>query len=1219
MINEEELRISNKSYINKDFASIYPEVVEFIQKETTRWDPETSNESDPGVIILKVICFIADKLNYNIDKNVLENYMLSATQESSMRKLCDMLGYAMKYFVAPETKLTLTYTDELTSPIKFNALGTVFTSTNDDTNISFISTRDVTLSKQNEVQTVPVIQGVLRELKVNTSGDVTSNNIDKPLIQLINLDDNNRVYFPETNVAENGVFILDSTLTGEFWEVKKTLNDVVPLTKCFKFGFDSSRDLPYIEFPKDIASIIGNGLYIRYIVTDGIAGNVSANVINALDSDDSESWSALKESNENAESNLYVRNYSATINGMDPETINEAYNNFKRIIGTFNTLTTCRDYANAIYSLFDEDGVFPLVSNVQVSDRRSDINYSKRVMSHDELGDVIINKTDASKLNAYELCCYPLAPIYTFTDTNQYNKSFTPLTTSGRTITSEIASGIEKYKTISHDYKILDDEDIYAFKNKLKLECYLTPTYKVNAYEAVDIDTNVINQLIKDFNSREVDYGYKIPFESLYDSIKKSDKRINYVSLFEPELTTYVLTRDGDEIELLSSSGKDYYVSLLAKNILNGNISLFNYDDRFNFELGQEKISGKDMINEKVESITSELSLTLTSGVDTPLYKNEALQFIAPNTLTELTIPAYCYFRFVSTTHTESNPILANTVYEIRPGEDLYISYTENDIVKTSHYVEGDIIKPVGFNLFNTPNQKTSSPRSTFQRVNEIDPSQEYFFSLGASESIEIQKINKVVLTTKTKCYWLRNNAENRLFTNDEWDNITNTGTAILKEGEYFFYTDAAETQLISLGSGTTITSKLLTLKTITADVVDISDVLESGMLALKDKWKVITLTPSVPLTVQENNILTLTEGDIVKANNGSITVTSTLTPLPSGTTITYSIDGGEPQQLYNMDITNGEWQVRSKLHINVSKNEPQIINEGIDNVSNRQSVTFNLDGGSSVVLNASGQHFNLNTEMHNEGGIIDTTVIVKDESGQEITTYPVTMYCYNVAVDGDDNPQTPERDLNDYAYYALNSDVGEEYEFVLPTVENNATRENAIMMIYVYKTNTGDAGNVTLTLSNGAYECQAFNPVTDDYQSSMTLNNGINVIDLHRLSSSDVTTMTLTNSGVDGALTIGTLDFYSGLNDYLGIEDFVEKTGSQSITKASVEKDLMDAIRDDDFYYNCKIDNSKAIESISLISPHALYDANNVANKFTISQIDFKNSVIDIVKTSKK
>ena len=110
MINEKEILISGKSYTKKDFAQIYPEQIDLIKSLTNKWNPEESNESDPGVVLIKSNAFIGDKINYNIDKNILESFMPSATQETSMRNLCEMNGYYPKYYRAAETTITLMYT-----------------------------------------------------------------------------------------------------------------------------------------------------------------------------------------------------------------------------------------------------------------------------------------------------------------------------------------------------------------------------------------------------------------------------------------------------------------------------------------------------------------------------------------------------------------------------------------------------------------------------------------------------------------------------------------------------------------------------------------------------------------------------------------------------------------------------------------------------------------------------------------------------------------------------------------------------------------------------------------------------------------------------------------------------------------------------------------------------------------------------------------------------
>ena len=91
ILNTDNL-ISNLSYTEKDFQVIYPALLDLVRKLTSKWDPSASNESDPGVLLLKLNAIIADKLNYNIDKNVLECFPVSVTQDQNARQLFEQLG-----------------------------------------------------------------------------------------------------------------------------------------------------------------------------------------------------------------------------------------------------------------------------------------------------------------------------------------------------------------------------------------------------------------------------------------------------------------------------------------------------------------------------------------------------------------------------------------------------------------------------------------------------------------------------------------------------------------------------------------------------------------------------------------------------------------------------------------------------------------------------------------------------------------------------------------------------------------------------------------------------------------------------------------------------------------------------------------------------------------------------------------------------------------------
>ena len=95
------------SYTNKDFESIYKELLDLVTELTYKWDPSSSNESDPGVILLKLNAIIADKCNYNIDQNVLECFPLSVTQEANARQLFEQLGYFMHWYRSAVTNISL--------------------------------------------------------------------------------------------------------------------------------------------------------------------------------------------------------------------------------------------------------------------------------------------------------------------------------------------------------------------------------------------------------------------------------------------------------------------------------------------------------------------------------------------------------------------------------------------------------------------------------------------------------------------------------------------------------------------------------------------------------------------------------------------------------------------------------------------------------------------------------------------------------------------------------------------------------------------------------------------------------------------------------------------------------------------------------------------------------------------------------------------------------
>ena len=222
MLTQNEITSLSLSPTKKDFVQIWNELLEVAGKLSERWDPTSTNESDPGIVILKALTGIADKLNYTIDKNILEAFMPTAAQEDSMRKLCDMLGYNMKYYRSAETDVTIRYfnsdpSEEEAAVMSSNTgLGMLIPKftvlTNSDKDISYftleeaaINYRDKYISASNPSISLPCMEGQLVKCESNNDSNIITAN---------QISGTNRFYLPEIMIAENGIFIYNVTVDG---------------------------------------------------------------------------------------------------------------------------------------------------------------------------------------------------------------------------------------------------------------------------------------------------------------------------------------------------------------------------------------------------------------------------------------------------------------------------------------------------------------------------------------------------------------------------------------------------------------------------------------------------------------------------------------------------------------------------------------------------------------------------------------------------------------------------------------------------------------------------------------------------------------------------------------------------------------------------------------------------------------------------------------------
>ena len=693
--------ISNLTYINKDFNSTWEEILEVVPQLTNKWNPSESNESDPLVVLLKELGIVTDKLNYNIDKNTLEAFPDLLTQLRAAYSVFGSMGYVPQWYRSALANVTFLYNggvgETSASSIEVGAqqkwVLPKFTSvSNEDNTIQYVTLNSLEFKTGVPAgQQVLAIEGTLNDLAVNGSTKIT----------LDCLDNRNRLYFLQPNVAQNGIFISendtfdainiedqvydqDSTeyQSKQVWHRVTNLYQQLPGQYVFKFGIDSTTGSTYIQFPDDIGNLIGDGLYIKYILSSGESGNIKAGTLTSFPvslsvSPESPSGSG-SESSVTSDANLVVSNNASTQNGKDPETIEEMQNNYSRVVGTFNTLVTAYDYENYIYNQVDGVGR-PYVSNIRVGDKNTDLYTSYKVKTLGVNGHFSTirgnsGKTDAplgGELSPYDLRFYPVGDGQAVTDLKSFRETFAAGTDTKKQVLENV---VEDAKAILHEYKPLGTPIFLDYD--LKGQIYLQKT--VSKEEAKEIKANVDLALYKKLEARNLTFGQEINYSEVVDTIKAADPRIQYVAL---EPITYELDKESEEL-YNNNSPYDIY----TKSVLAGVTPWTSFEPmRYYWGTTSSTSYGKGS-NTSITSIQPRVtSVALDASNKYKIKANETFYILAPGYTTTTSYGNYFYMNSNVSLTKDAPTKLSGTdkieIYEERPGNNSKASYTIKDTI----------------------------------------------------------------------------------------------------------------------------------------------------------------------------------------------------------------------------------------------------------------------------------------------------------------------------------------------------------------------------------------------------------------------------------------------------------------------------------------------------------------------------------------------------------
>ena len=935
----------------------------------------------------------------------------------------------------------------------------------------------------------PAIEGHIEDYKIN--GDIK--------IDLNNLDNDMRLYFTKTNIAENGIFIRSTGDTIYDWQAVTNILSYPSGSKVFEFGILPDSNTCYIQFPKDIASLVNATIEIRFIISNGKSGSIKANTLTEFLNDET----VFNDKQEKVTYNDKVRVIQTDVSygNEDPETIQDAYKNYKKTIGTFNTLITKKDYENFLYNLKDNVGY--VTSNCVVTDRTNDVNLASKVITWNG----VLNKTEyivaenentnEDSLTPYDIVLYSLNP-----GDGTYDSTFEPNIDS--TITSILKNASDEVKAIEHnmhdfsDLNSISNGFICLLKNISAITGRIVTYQKVTKDEAKEIETNVQYALSQQYNARNVEFGKELDYNNLIDTITSADARIKTVALDIPRNQIYKVGTNtkGESAISQNTLSIDDKLTIVAKMILSGNVQLFNFNTSFDYDFGQTNVQSYGSATNPIKTITTQATISnsatsnaLTSTNGYTLKSNEIVQLCAPNYITTKEYSTYVRFNFFSNS-TASIPEKVD--YKLKDAEYIKVTYKDqNNNTQTDTLNPGTIIN-CNFRIDRSTETTNMNTFSTYKYI------------LESGQSLAVKELNTHEIPANAEYIYIVNNTDNTLM-------FSNSAPKILEEGEFFAYRISPTDGCIILESGTKLTA-VNAFEAHAPKIIDFDAAIDGSKPATWEKL-------SNPITVTELDIVTISSGAKIKASK-DIEITNTFKDI--GDTI-ITINENETFTTVGDGVA---WQIRSRLTLNTNINKPQPL-------ASNHTINITYKDGSTT------------NNIKNVNLVFNSPVVLSGGNNMDASVW---------------NPLT-----GDYTYelvgYSYTGESIKRDKAQLLTYTSDTTNANVVTLNYTFKANsrwllpvyTVQADKNSFSLKAGSTTLKLFN------NGATTTKPGFNLFEITTTTALSNLVISHTKGGTDtstDAIQIGKLHEILGIN-----KDEIEVISSSDNNYSAEDNFVLDSI----------------------------------------------------------
>ena len=371
------LDVSKMHNVSRDYVSIYRNLQEIVPELTTQWSIE--DESDPGVVLVKLMSMIGDMLSYNTDKAYLEAFPDTVTQRKNAYQIFKLIGYKMHWFRSAECECYFnnpaTNQKDIIYIPRYSTImsndGTIcYTNPTEDLNITLgIDGESDPRQQTTLIEGVPITPDIFAD-SVATFGDnntyIFNGNTAWHSVYKYNVTSDiitdNRIYFNSVNIEEKYITLIDDA--GVTWSMVDNIDTAENINeRIFEFDVDEFNR-PYIKLIDYWQDLNISKFKLFYILSSGNSGVVSEGILTNVSGD---AYMLLNGANAYLE--VFNKN---SVGGFNPDSPSIARKESAKYINTFDTLVTLDDFTKFMKR-------YDIVGNAISKDYTNDFN--KKVFS----------------------------------------------------------------------------------------------------------------------------------------------------------------------------------------------------------------------------------------------------------------------------------------------------------------------------------------------------------------------------------------------------------------------------------------------------------------------------------------------------------------------------------------------------------------------------------------------------------------------------------------------------------------------------------------------------------------------------------------------------------------------------------------------------------------------------------------------------------------------